>query len=263
MKPQYLLRFDDICPTTNWKVWDYVEEVLMAENIRPILAVIPDNADGDLRFSPPDKDFWNRVRRWQSYGWTIAMHGWQHRLTSPHGGVLGINNRGEFAGLSRSEQKYKLRRASEVLAMEGVPSDLFCAPAHSFDNTTLQLLRDFGFRYISDGFFPFPVVDEFGMMWVPQQLWSYRFRRFGVWTVCFHINEWRDHDKDEFRKATLRFRSAISSFPDVVGEWNKTKHDPFTDAFAKVYASPRLLRCRLKASLQRPGLRKCSSETQG
>src|SRR5688572_15384620 len=41
--PQYLLRFDDICPTMNWRVWAEIESVLIQREIKPLLAVVPDN----------------------------------------------------------------------------------------------------------------------------------------------------------------------------------------------------------------------------
>ena len=61
---RYLLRFDDICPTMNWAIWDKVEEGLRRHDVRPILAVVPDNHDSKLRIDPPRADFWDRVRQW-------------------------------------------------------------------------------------------------------------------------------------------------------------------------------------------------------
>ena len=49
MSAKYLVRFDDICPTMNWSVWEAVEEVLVEADIKPILAVIPDNQDDHLK----------------------------------------------------------------------------------------------------------------------------------------------------------------------------------------------------------------------
>ena len=46
----YLVRFDDICPTMNWEAWEQVENVLVSEGIRPILAVVPDNRDENLEW---------------------------------------------------------------------------------------------------------------------------------------------------------------------------------------------------------------------
>jgi len=237
MKARYLLRFDDICPTMNWRVWDAVEAILCGQRIHPILAVVPDNQDHGLRVSAPAERFWERVRKWQRRGWTIAMHGWQHRYVTTEGGILKVNRYSEFAGLPRSEQQHKLSRGREIFEREGLASDVFVAPAHSFDAITLQVLAELGFRYVSDGFFQVPVVDEFGIMWVPQQLWSYRRRPFGVWTICFHINSWTHEHIAAFEERTLHYREAISSFRTVVEQSHARRKTPFDVAAARVYRS--------------------------
>src|SRR6266404_6631438 len=55
------------------------------------------------------------------------------------------------------------------------------APAHSFDRTTVDLLRGVRPRRISDRFFLFPNLGSPGMFWIPQQLWRFRPMPFGVW----------------------------------------------------------------------------------
>jgi predicted deacetylase len=251
MKARYLLRFDDICPTVNWRVWDEVETILCEQQIRPILAVVPDNQDEALRVSAPDKQFWVRVREWKKRGWTIGMHGWQHEFVTRDQGILKVNRCSEFAGLSRAEQQYKLGRACEIFAREGLACNVFIAPAHSFDATTLQVLAELGFRYISDGFFPVPLVDRFRITWVPQQLWSYRWRPFGVWTICFHINSWTEADIAAFKDHTLRYREAISRFETVV-EQSPVRRQTVSDVIAgRVYRSATQLGALGKAKLLR------------
>jgi peptidoglycan/xylan/chitin deacetylase (PgdA/CDA1 family) len=221
----------------NWRVWDALEAILCDQRICPILAVVPDNLDDVLRVSAPDEQFWERVREWQGRGWTIAMHGWQHRFVTTEGGILKVNRYSEFAGLPRSEQQHKLSRGREIFEREGLASDVFVAPAHSFDAVTLQVLAELGFRYISDGYFHVPVVDEFGITWIPQQLWSYRQRPFGVWTICFHINSWTHADIAAFRERTLRYRGAISCFSGVVEQSQVRRRIVFDLAAARVYRS--------------------------
>ena len=48
MAARYLIRFDDLCPSMNWTVWCEVESILQAAGIKPLLAVVPDNADPQL-----------------------------------------------------------------------------------------------------------------------------------------------------------------------------------------------------------------------
>ena len=51
---------------------DAVERIFDERGIKPIVAVIADNQDRDLRLSDPDTEFWDRVRLWQRKGWSIA-----------------------------------------------------------------------------------------------------------------------------------------------------------------------------------------------
>lgn len=50
---QYLLRFDDLCPTVSRARWERFLPLIEEFGIRPILAVIPDNLDHSLELSPP------------------------------------------------------------------------------------------------------------------------------------------------------------------------------------------------------------------
>lgn len=237
MKAQYLLRFDDICPTMNWEIWEEIEAVLCDQGIDPLLAVIPDNRDEMLRVSPPNGHFWDRVHKWEDRGWTIAMHGWQHQYVTSDGGIIGLNPYSEFAGLPRHEQEQKLRTGVEVFRANGIDSDVWIAPAHSFDIVTVKLLSELGFHYISDGFFFFPHLDEFGMIWIPQQLWSFRWRPFGVWTICFHINRWAGADVLAFRQNTASYRKAISSFSAIVRQFDGRQKTTLDTIEASVYRS--------------------------
>ena len=59
----YLLRFDDICPTMNWTVWRQIEAALIEHQLKPMLAVVPDNQDPTLKVDTAVKDFWEHVRQ--------------------------------------------------------------------------------------------------------------------------------------------------------------------------------------------------------
>jgi predicted deacetylase len=187
MGVSYIVRFDDICPTMNWRVWDRVEAVLDRYGVRPILAVVPDNRDPNLVVESARVDFWSRVRRWQAAGWTIALHGYQHIYTTRNAGLVGINDFSEFAGLAEDVQREKLTRALQIFEQEGVHADVWVAPAHSFDALTVSLLIEAGINVISDGFY-YRLVRHLGALWVPQQLWRFGSMPAGLWTVCYHHN---------------------------------------------------------------------------
>ena len=154
--PQYLLRFDDICPTMNWRVWEEIESVLVQRQLKPVLAVVPDNQDPVLQVDAPAADFWDRVRAWQDLGWVIALHGYQHRYVSRNAGLAARRRLSEFAGLPVETQREKLQRGMEIFAREGIKSRVWIAPGNAFDTATVALLPEFGINVISAGYFQFP-----------------------------------------------------------------------------------------------------------
>jgi predicted deacetylase len=213
---EYLLRFDDLCPTVNWPVWNELERILCECKIRPIIAVVPDNRDSALAVQPPDPHFWQRVRDWQSLGWCIGLHGYQHTYVTRNPGVIGLNKRSEFAGLPYEVQREKIASALAIFAAEDVAPRAWVAPGHSFDQNTLRALLSTDIRVVSDGFFVNPARDAAGFLWVPQQLWRFRRMPFGLWTVCFHINSWSLRNVTRFAQNIDAFRSQIVSLDDVV-----------------------------------------------
>lgn len=221
MAARYLVRFDDLCPTMNWAAWLQIERILEDFSVKPILAVVPDNADPKLRIDPPRADFWDHVRRWAASGWTIALHGYQHRYVNQNSGILGLNRYSEFAGLSHAEQEDKLRRALSIFDREGVHPNVWIAPAHSFDQVTLDVLKDIGIRIVSDGFALYPRVDAARMLWIPQQLWRFRRMPAGLWTVCFHHNGWQAANLERFRAAVERHRRELTDVPEVIERYGE------------------------------------------
>lgn len=215
MGAKYLLRFDDICPTMNWEVWSEIEECLLETGVKPILAVIPDNLDQKLVVGEAHSDFWERVRTWQSWGWTIGLHGYQHLYVTDNAGLVPINSYSEFAGLSPEEQSEKLDRGIEIFAKQGVRPEIWVAPAHSFDAVTVTALRERGIRLISDGFSVHPFQDVQGMTWIPQQIWRFRRMPFGVWTVCAHHNAWNRKQLLNFKESVRQYQASIIGVSEV------------------------------------------------
>ncbi len=215
MTAQFLIRFDDICPTMNWRKWDQVEKILVDAGIKPLLGVVPDNCDPELRAAPADPTFWNKVRDWRDLGWSIGLHGFQHCYVSSSAGILGRNHYSEFSGLAESVQKSKLERGIEIFRREGIRPEAFIAPAHSFDAVTVRLLARLGVDCISDGYSMFPYVCDEGMLWVPQQLGWFRRMPFGTWTVCLHTNPWVPRQLDQFREDVAAFREVTVGLDEI------------------------------------------------
>ena len=216
---RYLYRFDDICPTMNWKIWDAIEAQLTKYEVSPILAVVPDNHDKELVVDPPRADFWDRVRQWQSMGWTIALHGYQHHYVNKNSGILHLTPRSEFAGVPREEQEAKLKDGLAIFAEHGVRADAWVAPSHSFDRNTVEILAKLGVSVISDGLWPLPFTERGGTTWIPQQLWSFRKKSAGIWTICCHHNAWSERKLERFCEEIVSHASKTTTVNAVLGEY--------------------------------------------
>lgn len=232
MRARYLLRFDDICPTMNWRVWDAVETALQKYRVRPLLAVIPSNRDPAMKIDPPAHDFWARCREWQSRGWSIGLHGFEHRYVTRNAGVLRTKPQSEFAGLTIDEQMRKLREGLSIFAKAGVQADAWVAPSHSFDYATVTALATLGIRVISDGPWRLPHTDALGIMWVPQQLARFDRRSFGVWTVCLHHNTWTEAGQRRMLDDIERFAPRCTSMDEIVCEFRGRRKSPMDSVTA-------------------------------
>jgi peptidoglycan/xylan/chitin deacetylase (PgdA/CDA1 family) len=216
---KYLLRFDDLCPTMNWKVWSEIEAALVENQVKPILAVVPDNLDPKLQVDAPAAHFWERVRQWQARDWAIGLHGFQHKYIGQRVGIVTPKKNTEFAGVPEAEQAEMLRNGVHIFKRHGITPRVWIAPSNSFDATTVALLPQFGIHIICDGLFRFPFVCRRKMFWIPHQIFNFRPAPPGVWTVCFHHNHWTAADLKQFRENLRRFRDDLWTLDDVLQVW--------------------------------------------
>ncbi|GDX40869.1 hypothetical protein LBMAG21_11610 [Armatimonadota bacterium] len=217
---RYLVRFDDICPAMNWDMWGKIETVLRENGVKPILAVVPDNKDPLLDVGAPVSDFWERVRGWQGEGWTIALHGYQHIYQNKLSGLMKISNKSEFAGLPLAVQEENLRKGVEIFRQNGVHTNVWVAPSHSFDENTLTALRNVGVNIVSDGLGVLPHGSLDTTYWIPQQMWgAFYERKSGVWTVCYHHNDWQEKDLKRFTQFIEAYSDRMTSVDEVACDY--------------------------------------------
>jgi predicted deacetylase len=184
---RYLLRFDDLCPTMSKERFERFLVILHRHRIRPILAVVPDNQDPELRIDYPDPEFWSSMRALEADGATIAMHGYRHLCQSSGPSLLGLHSQTEFAGVAEDKQREWIHSGLEILRGNGLCPRLFVAPRHGFDSATLRALAEEGLGFLSDGFASRPFTRN-EVVWIPQQLWEPVKKSRGLWTICLHTN---------------------------------------------------------------------------
>lgn len=222
---QYLLRFDDLCPTIERARWQRFQSLIEEFGIRPILAVIPDNQDYELNRSQPDPEFWARMRSMEAAGATIALHGYRHLCTSKGKSLVPLHNHSEFAGVPEEIQRQWIQEGLSVLRSYGLNPRIWVAPRHGFDLRTLQALRAEGISLLSDGLARVPFKRD-GLTWIPQQLSRPVDKSKGLWTICVHTNTAHASLADSLHAFLRQHGAQFTSVDRVLAELHPAKLGP-------------------------------------
>jgi len=236
---QYLLRFDDLCPTMRQTQWGKLLPVIEELGIRPILAIVPDNQDRDLLQKPADPGFWTGMRALEAAGATTALHGFRHLCRSAGKSLVPLHERSEFAGVDEHTQRQWIRTGLAMLRDQGLNPKIWVAPRHGFDRATLRALRAEGIKVLSDGLTRVP-FKRGGLTWIPQQLWGPAEKRKGLWTICTHCNSARSVEVDALVAFLRRNARSFTSVDRVLAEYEPRE----LETAERVYEKFTLLRIR-------------------
>lgn len=211
MYRKILIRFDDICPTMDWNLWNIAVDLMNEFGIKPLIGVIPKCEDPELKIMNEKIGFWNYIRKLQTNGFTIAMHGYEHKFDIEHKGIVNYGLKSEFAGHSYAEQNRKIKSGKKELEKHGIKTDIFFAPAHSYDLITLKVLAENGFKYVVDGKSKKPIMKN-GIICIPcRDAGVPKIHRNGTYIAIFHAHEWVRSEK----RAELEKFKQLCSNPDI------------------------------------------------
>jgi predicted deacetylase len=243
---EYLLRLDDLCPTISAERWRPFETLIDEFNLQPILAVIPDNRDPELKASAPDPAFWQRMRDLESSGAVIGLHGYRHVCASRGRTLLGLARTSEFAGVAPETQRWWIGDGLRILRAQGLNPRIWVAPRHGFDRYTLDALSAEGIALLSDGFARV-AFRRAGVTWIPQQLWSPVHKPKGLWTICLHPHTASRADISALRAFLTVHADQFTSVDRVL-----FRSQPATLTLAEaLYAEAALLRLKAARAVSR------------
>ncbi len=214
----------------DWERFERVVELFDRFEVKPLLGVIPDNRDLELLRYPLQEDFWERIHERVEEGWEVALHGYQHLLDSPSGGVLRLHKHGEFAGHPYELQLARMRRGLEILQEQKINTEIFMAPAHSYDENTLRAMCELGLNVITDGYGLFPKWEN-EVLHVPQLVAMPRPFLIGVHTFCLHSNLLTEEQFARIELFLERHHLEVISFSEVRQHARKNDYSkPFLGA---------------------------------
>lgn len=216
MAAKYLIRLDDAHPRMHRERWGRVQDICLKFNIKPMIAVIPDNKDKGLIHSPVDQKFWSDLFSKKNIGWIIGLHGYQHNLRLSSKGLVPINDYSEFTNIDMTTQGKMISKGLKILRKYNLEPEVWIAPAHGFDRNTIRALVQFSsIRTISDGLSIRPFA-RYGMNWIPQQLWKGRDMWLGTWTLCLHPSDMSDEQIDSFERFVKKNQQKVVSVKRII-----------------------------------------------
>lgn len=248
MKARYIFRLDDITPTMDWGRFWALLRLFQRHRVKPLLGIVPDNQDPKLIRQSPEPHFWETMRLLVARDIVdIAQHGYQHVLGRGPGAAIlkpthGVTvERSEFTGYSFNEQLDRISKGKAILEAEGLPTNYWFAPNHSYDYTTLNALRTAGFTAVSDGISLQP-YKHLGLVFIPQQLWRPIWMPTGIFTICLHSNEITNKEIRAIRQF-LRTPVSLLSFGSAVRSYKPHRLDGITNSvFKRCYQGARKAR---------------------
>ena len=221
MKKHILVRIDDVCPTMDYSKFMERIDYFRTLGIKPLLGVIPACKDKDLQYGQVQK-FWEMISDFAEKGYPIAMHGYNHVYTTRKRGLVCFRKMSEFSGLSYEQQLKMLQEGKQILESNGIHTQWFMAPGHSYDNNTVRALYKAGFRYISDGKSSRPYYLH-GVKCIPAtSTWQSPFCGKIV-TLCLHPNTDSERSFNKVKAFLQKNRQRISSFNDAE-QWKHTSY---------------------------------------
>lgn len=218
------IRLDDITPDMDWERFLAFKEILDKCGIKPLIGVVPDNRDENLHRAEAADGFWAYIKELQENGWCVALHGCRHIYTTKKGGLFPLNRFSEFAGVPFERQKEMLSEAAEILEKNGIRTDIFMAPAHSYDKNTLKALKELGYCNMTDGFGSCPYRWQ-GMTFYPISFLLSRSlkKKSGVTTMVVHTNEIDDAGMERMRRLLAEQQDHLISYSDFLAMASRKK----------------------------------------
>lgn len=211
------IRIDDITDNMDWEKMHRFESMLDRYGICPLIGVIPCNKDESLMTGQKPDDYAGWLKEKQKQGWVIAMHGHDHLYTTKKGGLFPLNHFSEFAGLPFEDQLNKLRKGCKAMKEMDIRTDIFMAPAHSFDRNTVKALKMCGFQYITDGFGGGPYKrDNITYLPIAVQRSKELHKSVGITTFVVHTATMREEDFLSYEKLFAAHRGQFVDYNEMV-----------------------------------------------
>ena len=226
------IRMDDITPDMDFEKFHRVKKMLDTYQVKPLIGVVPFNRDPNLMHNPVIEDFSEFLKGLQQEGFEIALHGCYHLYTTKKKGLFPLNNFSEYAGVSYEEQNRMIYKGMKQMKEWGIGTDIFMAPAHTFDRNTLKALKMNGFKAVTDGFGKAPYIrDELLFYPIAAKRSDCFSNKDGYTTLVLHANMMNDKDFEILEAQLEENREKLISYSEYRNV--KAKKRPYFGHFVE------------------------------
>ncbi|MDR3225614.1 MAG: DUF2334 domain-containing protein [Clostridiales Family XIII bacterium] len=230
-----IVRLDDACPVMNHDIWGKIEEILDKNGVKPVVGIIPENRDTLFTWAE-DPAFWRvTAKRWASKGWCIAQHGCYH-LYQADADKLDPLELTEFKGFPKDTQRELIETGYRIMSAHGINPEGFFAPNHSFDDNTVDALRESGhFKFLSDGM-SFGLFRYRGMVFIPYIPASRKFPvKPNIMTQVLHPNIMDENAVASFAHWLSDNKQDVTEAPALFSGQDDIRDKKHLSAFSRVY----------------------------
>lgn len=229
-----LIRFDDIAENMNWHLMNKCEALFDELNIKPVMGVIPNNKDSELLSYPKNDNFWRIVANWQTKGWEISMHGYNHIYDQEtnKNDFFKYGGKSEFFGHSLENQLSKIKKGLEIFNKKKIKIRSFFSPNHTYDHNTFKALKLSGINQIIDGYGLKPYLEN-DIKFIPQLFYKPFFLPFGLQTTQIHLNYWSEKDFNNFSKLIKKHSNKVVSYDEALRLTSDNLRDKIFNFFIK------------------------------
>ncbi len=213
------IRIDDVCAEMDLEKFNRVKKILDDNGLIPLIGVIPFNEDPSLMAAPAMEDFPLFLFNLRNRGWIIALHGYNHVYTTQNGGLFPLNKFSEFAGVYYEKQAAMIKKGKNRLEEWGVPTGIFMAPGHTYDNHTLDVLWRAGFDVVTDGFGKMPYIrKDLKFMPISKKRSDCISDKYGFTTLVLHPATMNEQDFVNLENSIRNNREHFISYKEFLEE---------------------------------------------
>ena len=132
-----------------------------------------------------------------------------------------MERKSEFAGIPFEKQRQMIEKGKEILEGHNIKTNVFFAPANTYDKNTFKALRLNGYSIIPSSYTTMPYHD-YGMLFLPGK-YAEPVEAKGFVTIYLHTNTIKDDLYDKIDEFIKTHRDEVVNYSEFIHLGESTK----------------------------------------